>query len=76
MTLLNCDCKIFAKAIANWIIKVLLNTINNDLTGLLKGRFVGENICTIEKIIIYSNYENKPRLLLLVDFKKAFDTLE
>ena len=76
ITLLNCDYKIFAKTIANRIIKVLLDVINNDQTGFLKGRFIGENIRIIQEIINFTEEEDKPGLLLFVDFEKAFDSLE
>ena len=44
ITLLNCDYKIAAKAIANQLKNVIPKIINNDQTGFLKGRFIGENI--------------------------------
>ena len=60
ITLLICDYKIAAKAIANRFQNVLPKIINSDQTGFLKGRYIGENI----------------RLLLFLDFEKAFDTVE
>ena len=44
ITLLNCDYKIAAKAIANRVKKVLPNILNEDQTGFIKGRTIGENI--------------------------------
>ena len=44
INLLNCDYKIAAKAIANRAKKALPKPINNDQTGFMKGRFIGENI--------------------------------
>ena len=76
ITLLNCDYKIFAKAIANRIVKVLISVINSDQTGFLKGRFIGENIRIIEDIINFTDCGSKPGLLLFLDFQKAFDSLE
>ena len=56
--------------------KVLPYLINNDQTGFLKGRFIGENIRLINSVIDYAEKQNIPGLLLFVDFEKAFDTLE
>ena len=76
ITLLNCDYKIAAKSIANRMKKFLPNIINNDQTGFLKNRFIGENIRLIESIINHTNMEQIPGLLLFVDFEKAFDSIE
>ena len=55
ITLLNCDYKIAAKSIANRIKKVLPKIINNDQTGFLKNRTIGENIRLIDSIIKYAS---------------------
>ena len=55
LTLLNCDYKIAAKAIANWIKTVLPKLINNDQTGFLKGRLIGENIRLTDSIIKHAS---------------------
>ena len=64
ITLLNCDYKIAAKAIANRLRNVISNIINNDQTGFLKGRFIGENIRLIDGIINHTAAHNIPGLLL------------
>ena len=76
ITLLNCDYKIAAKAIANRVKKLLPNIINEDQTGFIKGRTIGENIKLIDNIIHYTDNNKISGLLLFVDFEKAFDTLE
>ena len=72
ISLLNCDYKIAAKAIACRIKKVLPSVINSDQTGFLKNRFIGENIRLLNSIISYTDIEKLPGLLLFIDF----DTLE
>ena len=76
LTLLNCDYKIATKAIANRLKTHLHKLINNDQTGFLKGRFIGENIRLIDSVVNYTAAKNIPGLLLFLDFEKAFDTLE
>ena len=67
---------IAAKVIADRIKPVLPSVINEDQTGFIKGRFIGENIRLIDYIISFCEKKNTPGLLLFVDFEKAFDTLE
>ena len=43
ISLLNCDCKVATKALANRLKKVLPKLVNSDQTGFMKGRFIGEN---------------------------------
>ena len=42
----------------------------------MKGRFIGENIRLIDGVIRFVATKNIPDLLLLLDFEKAFDTVE
>ena len=51
LTLLNCDYKIASKAISSRIRTVIPKLINNDQTGFLKWKFIGENIILIDSII-------------------------
>ena len=48
LTLLNCHYKIAIKAIPNLLKIVLPKLINNDQTGFIKGRFIGENMRLID----------------------------
>ena len=66
ITLLNCDYKIVAKALANRV-KIFLRKINSDQTGFMKGRFIGDNIRLIDGIINYIAEETLPGLLLFLD---------
>ena len=54
----------------------ILNLINNDQTGFIKGRFIGENIHHLESVICFTKENKIPGLNLFLDFEKAFDTLE
>ena len=77
LTLLNCDYKIAAKAVANRLKKVLPDLISSDQTGFMKGRFIGKNIRLIDYVIRFTKErKNIPGLLLFLDLEKAFDTIE
>ena len=77
ISLLNVDYKIATKSLAGRLKTILPNLINEDQTGYIKSRYIGENIRQILEIMIdqTDNY-NIPGLMLFIDFKKAFDTLE
>ena len=76
ITLLNVDCKIATKAIAKRIEPYLPTLIHSDQTGFIKGRYIGENIRLIEDVMEYTKVHNIPGILIALDFKKAFDSLE
>ena len=76
ITLLNVDCKIATKAIAKRIEASLPKLINSDQTGFIKGRYIGENIRLIIDIMEYTKTHNIPGILVSLDFRKAFDSLE
>jgi hypothetical protein len=75
ITLLCVDFKIASASIANRVTPILQNIISQTQKGFLTGRYIGE--CT--KIIydlLYKMEEDIAGILLLVDFEKAFDTIE
>lgn len=76
ITLLNVDYKIVSACLAKRLKTVLPSIISDSQKGFLKGRFIGENTRLVYDLINFLDKEQKPRLLLLVDFEKAFDTVE
>ncbi len=76
ITLLNVDYKLAAKCIAVRLKKYLHSLIKSDQTGFLKGRYIGQNISRILNILDITNEENIPAVMILIDFEKAFDSLE
>ncbi|KAL9987821.1 hypothetical protein ACROYT_G002189 [Oculina patagonica] len=76
LTLLNVDYKIATKAIAHRISKVLPKIINDDQTGYVKDRYIGQNIRLIMDIMKVTELEDIPGLAIFIDFKKAFDTVD
>ena len=61
---------------AHRIATVLPKLINEDQTGYVKGRYIGQNIRLIQDIMKVTESENIPGIALFIDFKKAFDTLD
>ena len=76
ITLLNLDYKIASKVIAKRIERFLPRLIHPDQTGFVKGRYIGQNIRLINDIMEQTKLQNIPGILLLLDFRKAFDTIE
>ena len=75
ISLLNTDYKILAKALANRLQTVLNNIIDTDQSGYIKNRYIGDNIRTIADVIDYCKIFNKPGIIALLDFQKAFDSI-
>ena len=76
LTLLNVDYNILAKAIGQRIESKLSLLIHSDQTGFIKGRFIGQNVRLLNDIMEYTEAKNLPGILLFIDFRKAFDTIE
>ena len=75
ISLLNTVYKIGSGVIANRIKKVLPTLINNDQTGFIASRYIGENIRLLFDIMEYAEENDIPGLFLLIDFEKAFDSI-
>jgi exonuclease III len=75
ISLLNTDYKILAKFLAIRLQEVLPTIINNDQTGYLKGRYIGQNIRILQDVSFFTKNEKLPGILLSIDFEKAFDSL-
>lgn len=75
ISLLNVSYKIASGAIAGRLKPILGKLINEDQTGFLSGRYIGENIRLIYDTMFYTEKQNCPGMLLLLDFATAFDSL-
>ena len=76
ISILNTDYKILAKALSNKLQKVISKLVNEDQVGYIKSRYIGQNIRIIEDILTYTHMTETPGYILLVDFEKAFDSIE
>ena len=75
ISLLNTVYKIASGVIANRFKTVLDKLIDFEQTGFISGRYIGENIRLIYDMLQYTEENEIPRLLLLTDFEKAFDSV-
>ena len=75
ISLLSVLYKIASTSVANRLKKVLDELISKFQTGFLKGRFIGENTRLVYDIMRYVEKQDLPGLLMLVDFRKAFDSV-
>ena len=76
ITLLNNDYKIASKPIAKRIEAVLPRLIPTDQSRFIKGRYIGENIRLISDLLEQTKTDKISGILMSMDFRKAFDTLE
>jgi hypothetical protein len=49
--------------------------VNHDQTAYIKNRYLGYNIRLVNGVIEYCDKNNESGILFMVDFQKAFDTL-
>jgi hypothetical protein len=76
ISLLNCDYKIFSKLLSNRLKKYLPYLIHENQTGYVKHRLISDSIRTVQDIMNYTLQNNLPGMMLLIDYEKAYDTLD
>jgi len=73
ISLLNVSYKFASAVIAYQVKNVLPFLINEDQTGFVPGRYIGENVRLVYDLMQYTDLNKLNGLLLLIDFEKAFD---
>lgn len=76
ISLLNVSYKIASTCISNRIKRVLSKLIHANQTGFQSNKFIGVNLQMMYNILSYTESENIPGMLVLVDFFKAFDSID
>ena len=61
--------------VAGRIKKVLHKIIISDQTGFMPGRYIGKNTRLVYDLMQYTEENNLPGTLLMIDFEKAFDSV-
>lgn len=74
--LLDIVYKITAKVLATRIMTVLQKIVAADQTGSVRGRYIGSSLRTIADVIFYCNADELNGILMALDFKNAFNTVE
>ena len=75
ISVLNVDYKVFAKILANRLKPIMSTIINEDQTGYVLNRHIGENIRIVNDLIYCTNLGLVEGAMMLIDFEKAFDSL-
>ncbi len=76
ISLSNVDYKILAFVLAKRFQKVIGKIISPEQVAYIEKRFIGQNIRLVIDVMEYAKKHNKEGILLLLDFEKAFDTLD
>lgn len=75
ITLLNADYKIYTKAIALRLQRVMGSLIHPNQTGFMPGRIIGDSIRAVEDSIDRIKEEHEEGMIVALDFVKAFDSI-
>lgn len=76
IALLNVDAKIFTSVLARRLQTIIAQYIHTDQTGFIPHRNMMDNIRKTLNIIRLCKSRKTPSLILSLDFKKAFDSVE
>ena len=76
ISLTNSDYKILAYILTIRLEDHLTDVILVNQTAYMKGCFIGCNICSVQDVINYFSRHNLSYLVLFLDFKKAFDSVD
>ena len=76
ISLTNIDYRILAFTLSERLHKVLNNIICSDQCAYVRGRYMGTNIRLVNDVIDFFDMTDKNGILFMLDFTKAFDSLE
>ena len=76
ITLTNCDLKIITKTFSNRMSKIMNEVIHESQTAYIPGRYVHDNLRSLDLIKQFCKTEKIQGLMVGVDAKKAFDGVD
>ena len=76
ISLLNVDYKILSKVLTNRLHDVVPQLVDITQSGYVKERLMGDSVRTIIDTIEHCQINNEHGIMMMVDFTKAFDSLE
>lgn len=76
ISLLNCDYKLCARALAGRLLSVLQHVVHPDQSCGVRGRFIGENVTLLRGIVDYTTESHTAGAILSLDQEKAFDRVD
>lgn len=76
ISMLNTDYKILAKTLALRLSRILPSLIHPNQTGFVPQRFIGDTVRNIQSIIDYTLGTGRSALMVSLDFKAAFDSID
>ena len=72
---MNVSYKIASACVTDRLKVILPKLIHEDQKGFMKGRYIGNNIRLLYDILLYTEKEQVPGLLFMIDLEKAFDNV-
>nr|XP_005996693.1 PREDICTED: histone-lysine N-methyltransferase SETD7 [Latimeria chalumnae] len=76
ISLLNVDCKVYAKILTNRLEKILPALVHEDQIGFVQGRTIAQFMRKLMNLIHIANTNDVPTVTLSLDAEKAFDRVE
>ena len=75
LCMLNVFYKLVSGVIAMRINSILDTIIHENQSGFVRGRYIGDCIRTTHDVMSWAKNNNKTGMLLLIDFRKAYDSI-
>ncbi|KAJ1197802.1 hypothetical protein NDU88_001650 [Pleurodeles waltl] len=75
LSLLNTDCKLLGKILANRLLPCMAELVHQDQAGFIPGRNTYSNIRNLIRLMSNPPVEDELQVVVSLDIEKAFDTL-